>query len=185
MKIVVALGGNALARRGEVANAENLRRNVRESMSALVPLAMDHQLVLTHGNGPQVGLLALQNLAYQDVAAYPLDILGAETQGMLGDRSTRSTMRTAWPRSMAGTSTGAPRRSAPSVPSRPTSSAPPVRGRLDGPEGRRGQPVRAGRSRRRGDRRPVRRQENSRGRGRHPHLPRRGADHPRGCDCVK
>ncbi len=84
MKIVVALGGNALARRGEVANAENLRRNVRESMKALVPVAMDHELVLTHGNGPQVGLLALQNLAYQDVAAYPLDILGAETQGMLG-----------------------------------------------------------------------------------------------------
>lgn len=84
MKIVVALGGNALARRGELANAENLRRNVRESMRALAPLAMEHELVLTHGNGPQVGLLALQNLAYQDVAAYPLDILGAETQGMLG-----------------------------------------------------------------------------------------------------
>ncbi len=84
MKIVVALGGNALARRGEVANAENLRKNVRKSMSALAPVAMEHQLVLTHGNGPQVGLLALQNLAYTEVAAYPLDILGAETQGMLG-----------------------------------------------------------------------------------------------------
>ncbi len=84
MKIVVALGGNALTRRGEKADAATLRQNVRGSMKTLATVAMDHQLVLTHGNGPQIGLLALQNLAYEDVPAYPLDILGAQTQGMLG-----------------------------------------------------------------------------------------------------
>lgn len=84
MKIVAALGGNALSRRGEAITAQNLRKNVREAVTPLARLAMEHQLVLTHGNGPQVGLLALQNLAYGEVAAYPLDILGAETQGMLG-----------------------------------------------------------------------------------------------------
>ncbi|MER5611136.1 carbamate kinase [Streptomyces sp. NPDC002215] len=84
MRIVVALGGNALARRGEPMTADRLRTNVRTSCEALAGLAREHEVVITHGNGPQVGLLALQNLAYQDVAAYPLDILGAETQGMIG-----------------------------------------------------------------------------------------------------
>lgn len=84
MRIVVALGGNALARRGEPMTADRLRANVRSTCQALASLAREHELVITHGNGPQVGLLALQNLAYQDVAAYPLDILGAETQGMIG-----------------------------------------------------------------------------------------------------
>ncbi|MFM9370499.1 carbamate kinase [Streptomyces sp. Da 82-17] len=84
MRIVVALGGNALARRGEPMTADHLRANVRASCEALADLAGQHEVVITHGNGPQVGLLALQNLAYQDVAAYPLDILGAETQGMIG-----------------------------------------------------------------------------------------------------
>lgn len=84
MRIVVALGGNALARRGEPMTAEFLRANVRSTCEALAKLASDSEMVITHGNGPQVGLLALQNLAYQDVAAYPLDILGAETQGMIG-----------------------------------------------------------------------------------------------------
>jgi carbamate kinase len=84
MRIVVALGGNALARRGEPMTADYLRTNVRNSCAALADVASQHELVITHGNGPQVGLLALQNLAYQDVAAYPLDILGAETQGMIG-----------------------------------------------------------------------------------------------------
>jgi carbamate kinase len=63
--------------------ADHLRANVRSTCEALAGLARQHELVITHGNGPQVGLLALQNLAYQDVAAYPLDILGAETQGMI------------------------------------------------------------------------------------------------------
>ncbi|MFC0673907.1 carbamate kinase [Brachybacterium hainanense] len=84
MKIVAALGGNALSRRGEPITSDNLRRNVRAAMEPLGHLALEHDLILTHGNGPQVGLLALQNLAYEDVAAYPLDVLGAETQGMLG-----------------------------------------------------------------------------------------------------
>ncbi|WP_419994950.1 carbamate kinase [Streptomyces boninensis] len=84
MRIVVALGGNALARRGEPMTADHLRANVKASMEALTALTREHEVVITHGNGPQVGLLALQNLAYQDVAAYPLDILGAETQGMIG-----------------------------------------------------------------------------------------------------
>ncbi len=84
MRVVVALGGNALARRGEPMTAEYLRANVKSTCEALAKLARDNEMVITHGNGPQVGLLALQNLAYQDVAAYPLDILGAETQGMIG-----------------------------------------------------------------------------------------------------
>ncbi|MFJ3958847.1 carbamate kinase [Arthrobacter sp. NPDC090010] len=84
MRVVVALGGNALARRGEPMTADRLRANVRGACRALASLAREHEMVITHGNGPQVGLLALQNLAYQDVAAYPLDILGAETQGMIG-----------------------------------------------------------------------------------------------------
>ena len=84
MRAVVALGGNALAKRGEPMTADYLRKNVREACGELADFARANEVVITHGNGPQVGLLALQNLAYQDVAVYPLDILGAETQGMIG-----------------------------------------------------------------------------------------------------
>ncbi|WP_305908063.1 carbamate kinase [Methylomarinum sp. Ch1-1] len=84
MRIVIALGGNALLRRGEALSAENQRRNVRLAAQAIAPLAQDHDLVITHGNGPQVGLLALQGAAYQEGEAYPLDILDAETEGMVG-----------------------------------------------------------------------------------------------------
>jgi carbamate kinase len=84
MLIVVALGGNALLRRGEPMTAETQRQNVRTAARALAPLATQHQLVLSHGNGPQVGLLALQAAAYESLEPYPLDILGAETQGMIG-----------------------------------------------------------------------------------------------------
>jgi len=84
MLVVVALGGNALIRRGEPMTAENQRRNVRTAAKALAPIATEHQLVIGHGNGPQVGLLALQGAAYPQVAHYPLDILGAETEGMIG-----------------------------------------------------------------------------------------------------
>ena len=84
MLIVVALGGNALLRRGEVMSADNQRRNVRCAAEALAPIAAEHQLVIGHGNGPQVGLLALQGDAYKKVATYPLDVLGAETEGMIG-----------------------------------------------------------------------------------------------------
>ena len=84
MRIVVALGGNALLKRGEPMTHENQRANIRVAAQALVPVAREHQLVLAHGNGPQVGLLALQASAYKDVEAYPFDVLGAQTQGMIG-----------------------------------------------------------------------------------------------------
>jgi carbamate kinase len=84
MLVVAALGGNALLRRGEPMTAENQRRNVRIAAEALAPVAAQHQLVVGHGNGPQVGLLALQGAAYGKVESYPLDVLGAETEGMIG-----------------------------------------------------------------------------------------------------
>ena len=84
MRIVAALGGNALLRRDEPAEADVQRRNIARAVAALVPLARDHELVVTHGNGPQVGLLALQAGAYDGVAPYPLDVLGAESEGMIG-----------------------------------------------------------------------------------------------------
>jgi carbamate kinase len=84
VRVVVALGGNALLRRGQVLSAENQRENVRAACGALAPLASEHELVLSHGNGPQVGLLALQGSAYTAVDTYPLDVLGAQTEGMIG-----------------------------------------------------------------------------------------------------
>ena len=84
MRVVVALGGNALLKRGEEPTSGNQRRNVRIACRALAPLAEEHQLVITHGNGPQVGLLALQSASYEEVEEYPLDVLGAQTEGMLG-----------------------------------------------------------------------------------------------------
>jgi carbamate kinase len=84
MRVVVALGGNALLKRGEPMTAENQRINVRSAAPALAAVASEHELVLSHGNGPQVGLLALQAAAYTDVDPYPLDILGAQTEGMIG-----------------------------------------------------------------------------------------------------
>jgi carbamate kinase len=84
MRIVIALGGNALLKRGEPMTAERQRANVRVAAQALARAASDNELVVSHGNGPQVGLLALQGAAYKDVEAYPLDVLGAETQGMIG-----------------------------------------------------------------------------------------------------
>ncbi|MGZ8200788.1 MAG: amino acid kinase family protein, partial [Methylosarcina sp.] len=84
MRIVIALGGNALLRRGEALTPENQRRNIQVAAAALAPLANDHELIITHGNGPQVGLLALQGAAYNPEESYPLDILDAETEGMIG-----------------------------------------------------------------------------------------------------
>jgi len=84
MLIVTALGGNALLRRGEAMTAENQRRNVQIAARSLAPVAMQHDLVVGHGNGPQVGLLALQGAAYGKVETYPLDVLGAQTEGMIG-----------------------------------------------------------------------------------------------------
>jgi len=84
MRVVIALGGNALLKRGEPMTADRQRQNVRIAAPALAGVAAQHELVLSHGNGPQVGLLALQAAAYTDVEAYPLDVLGAETEGMIG-----------------------------------------------------------------------------------------------------
>lgn len=87
MRIVVALGGNALLRRGEPMTEEAQRQNIAIAARALAPLAGSHELVISHGNGPQVGLLSLQAATYEAAAnleAYPLDVLGAQTEGMIG-----------------------------------------------------------------------------------------------------
>jgi len=84
MRVVVALGGNALLRRGQVMSVENQRDNVRVACDHLAPIAALHELVISHGNGPQIGLLALEQAAYHDAPESPLDVLGAETQGMIG-----------------------------------------------------------------------------------------------------
>ena len=84
MRVVAALGGNALLRRGQALTAENQRENARAACKALAVVARDHELVISHGNGPQVGLLALQGSAYTAVDTYPLDVLDAQTEGMIG-----------------------------------------------------------------------------------------------------
>ena len=84
MRLVVALGGNALLRPGQAMTSENQRENVRTACDQLARVALEHELVVSHGNGPQIGLLALQNAAYEEVPVYPLDVLDAETQGMIG-----------------------------------------------------------------------------------------------------
>lgn len=82
--IVIALGGNAISKRNESLTVENQYRNIHATTKLIAKLAGKYRMVIVHGNGPQVGLLALQNAAYQAVPAYPLDILVAQTQGMLG-----------------------------------------------------------------------------------------------------
>ncbi|MCG9684643.1 carbamate kinase [Vibrio sp. Isolate23] len=82
--VVVALGGNALLRRGEPLEAEVQRQNIEIAVKTISEIAQEYNVVLVHGNGPQVGLLALQGLEYKKVAPYPLDVLGSETQGMIG-----------------------------------------------------------------------------------------------------
>ena len=82
--LVVALGGNALLQRGEALTAKNQYRNIASAVPALARLARSYRLAIVHGNGPQVGLLALQNLAWKEVEPYPLDVLVAESQGMIG-----------------------------------------------------------------------------------------------------
>src|SRR5208337_5370505 len=93
MRLVVALGGNALLRRGQPMTAEIQRENIRTAVMALAPAAKRYQMILTHGNGPQIGLLAIEQASYlsdlqkagtRETAAYPFDILGAETEGMIG-----------------------------------------------------------------------------------------------------
>lgn len=85
MKVIVALGGNALLRRGEPMTSENQRENVKRAAGSIAELvSAGHQVTVTHGNGPQIGLLALQSAAYDSDSAFPLDLLGAETEGMIG-----------------------------------------------------------------------------------------------------
>jgi carbamate kinase len=84
MRIVMALGGNALLRRGEPLTVEIQRGHLQRAADAIAAIAGGHDVVLTHGNGPQVGLLALQNVAFTGVDGYPLDVLDAESEGMVG-----------------------------------------------------------------------------------------------------
>jgi carbamate kinase len=84
MRVVAALGGNALLQRGQPLTAENQRTNAHTACQALAPVALEHELVISHGNGPQVGLLALQGSAYKEVETYPLDVLDAQTEGLIG-----------------------------------------------------------------------------------------------------
>lgn len=84
MRIVIALGGNALLQRGQPMTAENQRANIRTAAERIAAIAPGNQIVIAHGNGPQVGLLALQDAAYEAVDPYPLDVLGAETEAMIG-----------------------------------------------------------------------------------------------------
>ncbi|MGH8484223.1 MAG: carbamate kinase [Pseudomonas sp.] len=84
MRIVVALGGNALLRRGEPMTADNQRANIRIAAEQIAKVHPGNELVIAHGNGPQVGLLSLQAQSYKPDEAYPLDVLGAETEGMIG-----------------------------------------------------------------------------------------------------
>jgi carbamate kinase len=84
VRVVIALGGNALLKRDEPLEADLQRRNVKIAARSVAAVAAHHQVVVTHGNGPQVGLLALQSEAYRSVRPYPLDVLGAESEGMIG-----------------------------------------------------------------------------------------------------
>jgi carbamate kinase len=84
MRIVIALGGNALLRRSDPMTTEVQRRNIQVAAQAIAPLVADNSVVVVHGNGPQVGLLALQASAYEGAEPYPLDVLDAGTQGMIG-----------------------------------------------------------------------------------------------------
>jgi carbamate kinase len=88
VRIVIALGGNALLQRGQPMTADNQRANIRVAAECIAAIAHGNEIVIAHGNGPQVGLLALQAAAYHDLAhgvpSYPLDVLGAQTEAMIG-----------------------------------------------------------------------------------------------------
>ena len=85
MRIVAALGGNALLERGEAPDSDIQEAHIVNAVAALAPLACDHELVISHGNGPQVGVLALESARDPALShPYPLDVLGAQTQGMIG-----------------------------------------------------------------------------------------------------
>ena len=85
MRVVLALGGNAILKRGEPMTSENQRSSVKRAAKAIAAvIAAGHEVVVTHGNGPQIGLMALQDIAFDPALASPTDVLGAETAGMLG-----------------------------------------------------------------------------------------------------
>src|SRR3954453_13089470 len=84
VRVVVALGGNALLRRGQVLSAENQRENARAACAALAPLALEHELVIPHGNGPQDSPVALHGSAYTAAHPFPPHVLGAQTEGKVG-----------------------------------------------------------------------------------------------------
>jgi carbamate kinase len=84
VRVVIALGGNALLRRGQPMTADNQRANIRLAAARIASVVPGNDVIIAHGNGPQVGLLALQAASYHDVAAYPLDVLGAQTEAMIG-----------------------------------------------------------------------------------------------------
>ena len=82
--IVIALGGNALLKRGQPLEADLQKQNIQVAAQAIAKVAREYPVVVTHGNGPQVGLLALQGECEKSAKPYPLDVLGAETEGMIG-----------------------------------------------------------------------------------------------------
>lgn len=84
MRIVIGVGGNALIQRGQTPEVLTQRANIKKACEAIAALANHHEIIITHGNGPQIGLLSLQSEAYKAVAPYPFDILNAESQGMIG-----------------------------------------------------------------------------------------------------
>nr|BBH87164.1 carbamate kinase [Thermosporothrix sp. COM3] len=86
MRIVIALGGNAILRRGQPLEEYIQHQNVRAAARTLTEIIQEHEVIVTHGSGPQIGLLALQAAAYTEVHPYPLDVLGAEAEGMIGYR---------------------------------------------------------------------------------------------------
>jgi carbamate kinase len=102
VRIVVALGGNALLKRGEPPDADIQEHHVGSAVGPLTPLASQHQLIITHGNGPQIGALALESAADRALSRpYPLDTLGAQTQGMIGYWIAQALSRTAPERRVA------------------------------------------------------------------------------------
>jgi carbamate kinase len=85
MRIVAALGGNALLERGESPDTDIQEAHVASAVRALTPLLRHDQVIITHGNGPQVGLLAVESAGNRALShPYPFDVLGAQTQGMIG-----------------------------------------------------------------------------------------------------
>src|SRR5260370_38115118 len=84
MLVVIAVGGNEWLQRGQPMTEQQQRANGKKAAKALAEVVAKHTIVRTHGNGPQVGLLALQSVAYTEVEPYPLDALGAQTEGMIG-----------------------------------------------------------------------------------------------------